>query len=188
MENRNKHLYPMLMVAAFSVTAFSLVGVATMTGTIPGAHSEVLDATPPVVPRPVSTDGTAARFANAVANQAAKASPASCASCGVVESVRVVERQGSGTGLGAVAGGVAGAVVGSQIGGGNGRNAMAVLGGVGGALAGNEIEKNVKKSTAWQIHVRLDDGTLRVTTQANPPGFAVGDKVRVEGGSVVRRG
>lgn len=187
MENRNKLLYPMLLVAAFSVTAFSMVGIATMTGKIPSAQADVLDAVPPALPRYGSAGaGGDERLATRAAS--AQKPAAACASCGVVESIRVIERKGSGSGIGAVAGGLTGAVVGSQIGGGNGRTAMAVLGGVGGAYAGNEIEKNVKKSSAYQIKVRMDDGTVRVSTQAAQPELAVGDKVRVDNGAVVRRG
>lgn len=174
MEIRNTILYPLLIVAALSVTVFSMVGVATMTGHIPSAHSE-------------SADSTAHKVvgANAATNRQLVAS---CATCGVVESVRVVERKGPATGLGAVAGGLTGAVVGSQIGNGRGRTAMGVLGGVGGAFAGNEIEKNVNKRSAYEIRARMEDGTVRVRTQGEAPEFGVGDKVRYEHGIFVRRG
>lgn len=187
MEARNKLLYPMLLVAAFSVTAFSVVGIATMTGKIPSAHSEVVDAAGAAaknaeVPAPPS----AGRDSRDRRDTGARPLAASCPSCGVVESIRTIERKGAGTGVGAVAGGLTGAVVGNQIGGGHGRTAMAVLGGVGGAFVGNEIEKNVKKTTAFQIKIRMNDGSLRVTTQSTPPEVAVGDRVRVEDGAVSR--
>lgn len=45
-------LHPMLWVAALSVTAFSMVGIAAITGTLPGSHANTPadTATPPAVP------------------------------------------------------------------------------------------------------------------------------------------
>lgn len=42
---RPKLLYPTMVIAAISVTIFSLLGIATLTGALPSAHSEVRDAT-----------------------------------------------------------------------------------------------------------------------------------------------
>jgi outer membrane lipoprotein SlyB len=78
-----------------------------------------------------------------------------------VEAVVPVQSKGQGTGIGAVTGGVLGAVVGNQFGGGNGKKAMAVLGAVGGGFAGNEVEKNVRSTTAYDVRVRMDDGSTR---------------------------
>lgn len=105
-----------------------------------------------------------------------------CVGCGVVVSVTPIKQQGQATGVGAVAGGVLGAAVGNQIGGGSGRTAMTVLGAIGGGVAGNEVEKNVRATTSYSVKVRLDDGTLRTLTLAQPP--AVGARVQVEGGSL----
>ena len=54
-----------------------------------------------------------------------------------------------------------GGVVGNQMGGGSGKTAMTVLGAIGGGLAGNEIEKRTKASTAFDVQVRMEDGTVR---------------------------
>ena len=35
MENRPKFLYPSMVIAAITVTVFSLLGIATLTGTLP---------------------------------------------------------------------------------------------------------------------------------------------------------
>lgn len=103
-----------------------------------------------------------------------------CSRCGVVESVRPVQREGEANGVGAVAGGVLGAVVGNQIGGGNGRKAMTVLGAVGGGFAGHEVEKRVRSETWYEARVRMDDGTLRTVTQRQAA--AAGSRVVVENG------
>lgn len=111
-----------------------------------------------------------------------------CASCGTVEAVTPVQRQGevngvavgnTTVGLGTVAGGVVGGLLGNQMGGGSGKTAMTVLGVAGGAFAGNQIEKNMKKVTVYEIRVRMDDGSTRnMELSSSVP---VGSKVIVEG-------
>ena len=155
--------HPLFVGAALSVILCSLVAAAAITGVIPSAISQKSAAQP------------------------AKAAPAlpPCANCGTVEAIRQVQLSGSPSGVGAVAGGLTGAVVGSQFGRGDGRTALTVLGAAGGALAGNAIEKDMKKTTAWRITVRMDDDSHRALSQAEPPALAVGDKVRVVQGRAV---
>lgn len=102
-----------------------------------------------------------------------------CSTCGVVESVKTVQLQGQGSGVGVVAGGVVGGLLGHQFGGGKGRTAMTVLGAVGGGVAGNEIEKRARSETVYDITVRMDDGSTRSFRQAEA--LAVGSAVVVEG-------
>lgn len=204
MDTRQRLLYPLLIVAALSVTVFSMVGIATMTGRLPSAHSQVVDSAthPERQPRfdSVPTDatradayradtarGNSARAETKAGTARQQKSAAACPACGVVESIRVVERDGAASGVGAVAGGVTGAVVGNQFGSGNGRAAMTLIGGLGGALAGNTIEKKVNRTSVYQVKVRMDDGSLRILNPKEQPAFAVGDKVRIENGSLKRR-
>lgn len=107
-----------------------------------------------------------------------------CANCGVVESINLVEVAGEGTYLGKIAGGVIGAVIGSQIGQGRGTTAAEIAGAVGGAVAGNEIEKRVKKTKHYEVTVRLQGG-IQTISYASEPAFRVGDKVKVENGTLV---
>ena len=102
-----------------------------------------------------------------------------CASCGVVESVNAVQQKGQGSGIGVVAGGVAGGLLGNQIGGGNGKTAMTVLGAIGGGFAGNEVEKRVRTETAYDVTVRMDDGSTRSFRRAQA--MSVGSAVVVDG-------
>ena len=102
-----------------------------------------------------------------------------CNSCGIVEAVEPVQRQGKGTGLGAVAGGVVGGALGNRMGAGSGKTAMTVLGAVGGGFAGNAIEKHARSETVYRVKVRMEDGTLRTLTQSQT--VAVGSHVTVEG-------
>jgi outer membrane lipoprotein SlyB len=111
-----------------------------------------------------------------------KPAPAnSCALCGTVESIRTVEVRDEAGGAGAAGGPGS---VGEQSIGGSG-NAVTLLG-AGGAIAGSEIEKNVKKRYAYRVTVRMDDGSFRTISLSNPPTLAVGDKVRVVEGKLVR--
>ena len=102
-----------------------------------------------------------------------------CPNCGTVESVRAVEQEGQGTGLGAVAGGVVGGLLGNQFGGGRGNTAMTVLGAVGGGVAGHQVEKKVRSETVYNVSVRMHDGSVSTYQQSQP--FAVGTKVVVDG-------
>lgn len=166
MNIKPKILYPSLIVAAFSVTLLSLTGVAALTGHLPGANA-------------TQDSSQGKRVADKAGSGAAL-----CKNCGTVESVRLVERKGSGSGLGAVAGGVAGALIGNQIGGGSGRTVMTVVGAGGGAYAGHEIEKNMNKTSAYQIKVRMADGSMRTLTQREVPNVNSGDRVRVGNGAI----
>src|ERR1039458_6694782 len=117
------------------------------------------------------------------APRAEPAKPA-CYDCGVIESVREIEKKGQGSGLGAVAGGVAGGVLGHQTGGGRGQDVMSVLGAIGGAFAGHEVEKNVKKVKSYEIAIRFDDGSSQLITQDNSPAWRSGDKVKLVNGVI----
>jgi outer membrane lipoprotein SlyB len=136
---------------------------------------------------PATAPTTTAAPAPAAKPAAAPRPVARCDSCGVVESVQTVQLKGEGTGVGAVAGGIIGGVLGHQMGGGSGKDAMTVIGAVGGGVAGHEIEKRQRATTAYELRVRMSDGSLRTVTQAQA--LAVGQAVRVEGDqAVVRKG
>jgi len=106
----------------------------------------------------------------------------SCALCGTVESIRTVEVRDEAGGTGAAASGPGGAA--DQAVGGGGT--AATLLGAGDAIAGSDIEKNMKKRYAYRVTVRMDDGSFRTISVSSPPTFAVGDKVRVVEGKLVR--
>lgn len=110
-----------------------------------------------------------------------------CNSCGTIESVREVSKDGEGSGLGAVAGGALGGVLGNQVGNGNGRSIATVIGLIGGAMAGNHIEKTQKRVVQYEVTVRFEDGTSRVFSQDSASGWRSGDRVRVENGLLVSR-
>lgn len=183
MESRNKLLYPLMVLAAIAVTLFSALGIAMMMGYLPSASSAEKPGDRPAASQP--TAGAQPQYPRQMATTSERKTVAACAGCGVVESIRVVEHRGSGTGAGAVAGGLAGALVGNQFGRGNGRTVMTLLGGAGGAYAGNEIEKSTKRSSSYEVRIRLDKGGFTTAHMAASPNFAVGDKVRMVNGAVV---
>ena len=243
--NTSKSMHPLTVIAAVSVTLFSLAGIGAITGLIPTSHSQpalVQPATPAADPlksaaaTPPAETSKVTATAEAIAKPAAQkpvikhsrttvARPAEeptktvkdtapvtvaqntppagygpppgyapppaveppkpiCHDCGVIESVREVEKVGQGSGVGAVAGGVAGGLLGRQTGGGHGRDVMTVLGAIGGAVAGNAIEKNVKKVKSYEIAIRFDDGSSRLIAQDNPPAWHSGDKIKLVNGAI----
>lgn len=193
---KNGILYPIMLIAAIAVIVFSIVGIATMTGLMPSALStnnpDAADSPKASSPRTESAAPEARPRAAEPPAPAARprvmAGAAECADCGVVESIRVVETKGQGTGLGAVTGGVLGGVLGNQVGGGRGRTAMTVVGAGAGAYAGHEIEKNMNKSMSYQVRVRMNDGRYRTFYERSQPALAVGQKVRVTNNGVVAAG
>lgn len=198
--------HPMVIIAAFSVTILSLVGIASLLGWIPTAYSGhpesaaiATDSTLPTVSSasPAKLEQKAATRATPVASgdshytresnpaktaNAKHSQPAACHNCGVIESIRQIQHEGDGSGLGAVAGGVTGGVIGNQIGNGRGNTLMTILGIGGGAYAGHTIEKKMKATTSYVVKVRMEDGSLRTISQSSLPEYAVGDPVRITNG------
>lgn len=110
-------------------------------------------------------------------------------SYGVVDSIQVVNTAGGNNGInaGTVIGAVAGGILGNQVGGGTGRAIATAAGAVGGAVVGNQVEQRTRQgSTAYQIGVRLDNGTYQTFTQESVGDMNIGNRVRVENGRVYR--
>ena len=124
--------------------------------------------------------------AQAEAVAAAPVKNAVCAYCGVVVSVKQEEQEGKGSGLGVIAGGVTGGIVGNQVGNGAGRDLATIAGVIGGAIAGNKIEEKVKKTTVYDVTVKMDNGEEHLLRYKTAPGVIAGDKVRVENGHLAR--
>ncbi|QCP52437.1 glycine zipper 2TM domain-containing protein [Trinickia violacea] len=103
---------------------------------------------------------------------------------GEVVAVNAVQEPEPTTGLGAVGGAVAGGLLGNQVGGGRGRVLATIAGAVGGGFAGNGIEHAVRKSTTYQVQVRMQDGSYRNFTYSTQPQVQVGERVRVSGDSL----
>ncbi|MCK9381879.1 MAG: glycine zipper 2TM domain-containing protein [Sulfuritalea sp.] len=180
---RPKLLYPALVIAAISVTLFSLLGIAALTGVMPSAHSTPQAA----VAAKSAPTGKSAQTSSQTSTPSTHAAAASCVGCGTVESIATVERPASTTGVGAVAGGLTGALLGNQMGRGNGRTVMTLAAGAGGAYLGNRIEQNTRRVTSYKIVVRMENGSQRTVYQTEAPSVAVGGQVQIVGNSVVAR-
>ena len=200
-------LHPLLTAAAISVTVFSAVGVATLTGLVPPSvgsqkeetslqiPQEVAKPIEPAIAHPVAQPAPkvvkakpkpAARVVTPVSynDYAQVEAPKPVAQPGylaTVQAVREVKEPGQHTALGPIAGGIAGAVIGDQIGKGKGstRKVLTVLGAAGGAFAGREIEKQARATSHWEVDVRRDDGAYETVRSEVAPAWQPGERVRL---------
>ena len=190
-----------IWIAGVALTLFCGVGIAALMGWIPNSMGGSSDKAA-LGQQSVNTAPPAA----SIAHRAAAAHPApvarvaptrvehiapaqvvaaaTCAECGVIESVREVNAKGQGSGLGAIGGAVVGGLLGNQVGAGRGKDAMTVIGAVGGAVAGNEVEKRVKTTRSYEVTVRLNDGSSRAISEAGQPTWHIGDKVKIVNGAI----
>jgi outer membrane lipoprotein SlyB len=209
-----RRTHPLIIIAAGTVSLFSLVGVGAVLGWIPtsvgnqSGTSAVVAKAPEqpeaqsepakpaerhVQPKPVARSEAPRRAVQeAVAPPPPPPAPvvvaALCHECAVVEEVRTVEKAGQASGVGAVGGAVVGGILGHQVGAGRGKDLATVLGALGGGFGGNQIEKTVKTEKQYQIVVRYDDGSKGLFTQATLPGWHKGDKVKVINGAIQSNG
>jgi outer membrane lipoprotein SlyB len=109
-----------------------------------------------------------------------------CAQCGTIESIRVIEvyEETSATNPNADAktpseavGSAGGAIAGG---------ATSMFDTLTSAMKGNDAEKSLRKRHVYRVTLRMDDGSFRAVSLSGPPAFAVGDKVRVVEGRLVR--
>jgi outer membrane lipoprotein SlyB len=105
-----------------------------------------------------------------------------CAVCGTIEAIRLVEVLDEA----GAAGGASEPKARKDASEANPKVATSVLDALSEALTGNEAAKGVRKRQAYRVTVRMDDGSFRAISLSSPPAFAVGDKVRVVEGRLVR--
>lgn len=181
-EGSKSILVPVIVMSVFAAGAVAAV----MTGVVPNPFQSAEKTASNPAPAHASAPAETVKKHVTAKPQVAKASPEPCHECGVVESIESFSEKGQASGGGAVAGGVIGGIIGNQIGRGRGKDLATVAGVVGGAIAGNEIEKNTKKITRDRIALRMDDGTSQQLTLDAANGVAVGDKVKIIDGALVR--
>jgi outer membrane lipoprotein SlyB len=187
-------LHPMILSACVAVLFFSVVGMAAIMGWLPGSFARDTETAEIAALKPsLAEERTAAHKEQRVSHvtktasapvRVANNSKPSCTSCGVIESMRTIETNGEGSGIGAVGGAVVGGLLGNQVGGGNGKKAMTVVGALGGALAGNHIEKRVKSTTTYEVLVRMDNGSSEVINESMQPTWRNGDRVKIVDGVI----
>jgi outer membrane lipoprotein SlyB len=206
-----RRTHPLVIVAASTVSLFSLVGIGAVMGWIPTStgQSNTSAAVAPIPEQPAQPEPAkpVEHRAHPAPKPVARSEPprqvaraeiapppgpvvvaAVCRECAVIEDVRTVEKPGQASGVGAVGGAVLGGVLGHQVGSGRGKDLATILGVLGGGVGGNQIEKNVKKETEYQIVVRYDDGSTGMFTQSTQPSWHKGDKVRVINGAIQSNG
>ena len=191
---RRMRIHPLMAGAAVAVIIASAVGVAAMTGHLPGSNAapagaQQMAAVPPTSPAtsPAVAPPRAVAPSPAAAPPpaVAQAAPA-CANCGVVASINAYQQTPKNSPVGMIGGALVGGVVGNQIGHGTANTIATVGGAAGGAYVGNEVGKRVQTKTAYKVVVRMDSGATRTFTYAAQPGFGVGSPVRVENGTLVQ--
>ena len=178
----------MLWTVGIAITLFCATGIAALAGWLPTSFSQAGRGTVEVAPLapPVAAKVHTPQAAHAQTQAQAQPllAPVKCIDCGVIESTREIAVKGEGSGLGAAGGAVLGGLLGNQVGGGRGKDIATVVGAVGGVVAGNEIEKRAKSTKSYEVTVRLDDGSTRVVSEANPPSWRTGDHVKLVEGSI----
>jgi outer membrane lipoprotein SlyB len=149
---------PLIAIAVVSVMVLGVIGVAAVTGVLPNGTSQDL--------------ASSARIDAPRTDAGAPSRAVACALCGTVEAIRIVEVVDE-------AGGATLADAGRDGG-------ATILGSSGSAASGNEIAQGARRRYAYRVTVRMDDGSYRTVSLAAPPALAVGDKVRVVEGKLVR--
>jgi len=187
-QESKRTIHPMVLAVGAALIVVCGAGTAAIMGWLPESIGHTKDnadlaAASQAVPEKASRASGPSR-ARATPIRTAASERATCAGCGTIESIRVVETRGEGSGVGVVGGAVVGGLLGNQVGGGRGKDAMTVVGAVGGALAGNQIEKSVKSTTSYEVALRMDNGTDRSIQTATQPAWQRGDHVRVVDGVI----
>jgi outer membrane lipoprotein SlyB len=110
---------------------------------------------------------------------------------GVIQSIETVQQDyqgvgGTGYGLGTLAGAVIGGAAGNQVGHGDGRKVATVAGAAGGAYVGHQLEKRNQPADVYVFTVRMEGGSHQTITLESTGDMRVGDRVRIDNGSMRR--
>jgi outer membrane lipoprotein SlyB len=155
---------PLIVAVAVSVAIAGLIGLSALTGMLPNKRAPMRDEEP--VPR----------------GESKPTQPGACAVCGTIESIRTVEvlDEASGTA------GPTEPKSGAETGGASANAAPSVHDTLSSVVGGSEGGRYLRKRQVFRVTLRMDDGSFRAISQSGPPTFAVGDKVRVVEGRIVR--
>ncbi len=170
MHFENHHLWnrhPILLGAAASLIIASLAGTIAITASSPSARREAPQAT--------------MSSAQSTADQHLPGSTGgdrTCASCGTVQSIRIIEAGSAAKGIGAVLGEVGEAITGKKAATGEG----AVM-----TPLGADDDKATNAQVIYRVTVHMDDGSFRAVSQRKPPSMGPGAKVLIVDGVIVPR-
>lgn len=105
---------------------------------------------------------------------------------GKVESIKKTDTAADASGVGAVAGAVAGGALGNVASKKN-KTLSTVIGAVAGGVAGHYGEKYLKKTSSWEVIVKMTTGERRTVNLTVEPEFKVGDTVTLNGDTVTKK-
>lgn len=200
----NNSTHPLYLTAAAAVIITCSVAIASMTGILPASNAEQRLSTDQTQPEKLAAEKARqteliaqARIEEqpkkltpkpavqrVVSSQPTYVKASVCNNCGQISQIRTLQKEGQGSGVGAVAGGVTGAIIGKQFGNGNGQKAMTVLGAIGGAILGNHVEKQTRTVPAYEVVVAFRDGTTGSFQFDQKPYWQPGDRVKVINGQI----
>jgi outer membrane lipoprotein SlyB len=165
-QSGSTRIRPLVTAAAASVAIAGLIGVSAFTGMLPTNRGPMRDEVPS--PRSELKPGQAVL----------------CALCGTIESVRMIEVYYEPSAAPGAAEPKTGAETVGSPGGAIASGGMSVLDTLAGIVPGGT--KDVRKRLVWRVTLRMDDGSFRTISASSQPAFAVGDRVRVVEGRLVR--
>lgn len=180
-----KSIHPYSVLAGIVLVLLFLfggVGFAGIMGWLPAAADDDGAARSRSGPLPAAETTPQSTLVEIAPGAQAKAA---CGRCGVIESVREVEKARRNAAGGVVlAGGPSAAILGPQLSGRSERDLMTVLAIVVGAMFGNQIENGADSTKFYEVTVRFQDGSSRVLTELSPPPWKPGDQVKVINGRI----
>jgi len=190
MAHKSRLLYPLVVAAVISVTAFSCLGVAAITGHLPvgdgaldpylafstdGSHSGVI--IPPNPAEPTHAGLTRQRGTDPVPpsrpfgfRPGQRITRVSCPTCGVIHSIEP---------------GAAHSARPAGQGGADGQTQTAAL--VFGAIHSEDgaSPAGTAQVPSFVVRVKMEDGTVRTIYEIQRPRFSIGERVRLVNGSIV---
>jgi outer membrane lipoprotein SlyB len=170
-QSGSTRIKPLVVAVAAAATIAVLIALGAFTGMLPNTRR-------PMLP----DEGPLAR------GELKPAQPGTCALCGTIESVRTVEVYDEPS-AGAADPKNGAETAGAGPGGAIASGAASMLDSLGGFVPGSatdNTERNLRKRFVWRVTLRMDDGSFRAISLSAPPAFAVGEKVRVVEGHLVR--
>lgn len=163
-QSGSTRIRPLVVAVAALVVMGGLIGVSAYTGVLPNKRASAQD------------EGSVVR------SEPKPGQAAACALCGTIESIRSVEvldETGSAVGAADSRSGTDAASSGSS-------TETSVLDTLSGVVFGSADARSARKRLVYRVTLRMDDGSFRAISLPSPPAFAVGDKVRVVEGRLVR--
>jgi len=165
-ENGSTRISSLVVATVASGTVAGLVVLGTVTGVLPNRGATRGEEPARIEPQAAPTT--------------------QCPLCGTIESVKAIEVYEEPTAangsIDARSGDTAGGGPGGAIAGG----ATSVIDALTAAVTGGDADKNVRKRVVYRVTLHMDDGSFRAISLPSAPNFAVGDKVRVVEGRLVR--